>query len=143
MQLSDENRTTLTLGDLLIETPAGWVPVRELAAMRETDGPNQILRENGSRRVVVPGNTDGRVDMVAVVEQIRAVNAAAEMPEGYTATREGTFQAQEEASRTIALLSLISMGMVFAILFNPYKSAVCALIIMGSVPLALIESVAA
>lgn len=143
MRLSDENRTTQALGDLLIETPGGWVPVRELAEVRETDGPNQILRENGSRRVVVLGNTDGQVDMAAVVEQIRAVIATTELPEGYTATLEGTFQAQEEASRTIALLSLVSLSMVFAILFSRYKSTVCALIIMGSVPLALIGSVAA
>lgn len=143
MRLSDEYRTTQALGDLLIETPAGWVPVRELAEVRETDGPNQILRENGSRRVVVLGNTDGKVDMAGVVEQIRAVLATAELPEGYTATLEGTFQAQEEASRTIALLSLVSLAMVFAILFSRYKSTVCALIIMGSVPLALIGSVAA
>ena len=143
MRLADENRTTQALADLLIETPAGWVPVRELAEVRETDGPNQILREGGSRRLVVLGNTDGRVDMAAVVAEIRAVIAAANLPEGYTATLEGTFQAQEEASRTIALLSLVSLGMVFAILFSRYKSTVCALIIMGSVPLALIGSVAA
>jgi HME family heavy-metal exporter len=143
MRLSDENRTTQALGDLLIETPAGWVPVRELAEVRETDGPNQILRENGSRRVVVLGNTDGQVDMAAVVKQIRATIAAADLPVGYTATLEGTFQAQEEASRTIALLSLVSLAMIFAILFSRYKSTVCALIIMGSVPLALIGSVAA
>jgi len=143
MRLSVENRTTQSLGDLLIETPGGWVPVRELADLRETDGPNQILRENGSRRVVVLGNTDGQVDMAKVVEQIRAVIATTELPEGYTATLEGTFQAQEEASRTIALLSLVSLSMVFAILFSRYKSTVCALIIMGSVPLALIGSVAA
>lgn len=143
MRLSNENRTTQALGDLLIETPGGWVPVRELAEVRETDGPNQILRENGSRRVVVLGNTDGKVDMAAVVEQIRAVISNTELPEGYTAALEGTFQAQEEASRTIALLSLVSLSMVFAILFSRYKSTVCALIIMGSVPLALIGSVAA
>ena len=143
MRLADENRTTQALGDLLIETPAGWVPVRELAEVRETDGPNQILREGGSRRLVVLGNTDGQVDMAAVVAEIRAVIAGADLPEGYTANLEGTFQAQEEASRTIALLSLVSLGMVFAILFSRYKSTVCALIIMGSVPLALIGSVAA
>ena len=143
LRLSDASRTTEGLGDLLIETPSGWVPVREMAEVRETDGPNQILREGGSRRVVVLGNTDGRVDMAAVVAQIRAVIASAELPEGYTATLEGTFQAQEEASRTIGLLSLVSLGMVFAILYSRYRSTVCALIIMGSVPLALIGSVAA
>ncbi len=143
MRLPDESRTTQALGDLLIETPSGWVPVRELAEVTETDGPNQILRENGSRRIIVLANTDGQVDMAGVVSQIRGILAEADLPEGYTASLEGTFQAQEEASRTIALLSLISLGMVFAILYSRYKSAVCALIIMGSVPLALIGSVAA
>jgi CzcA family heavy metal efflux pump len=143
MRLSDANRTTQALGDMLIETPAGWVQVRELADVRETDGPNQILRENGARRLVVLGNTNGQVDMAAVVAQIRAVIDSSRFPEGYSATLEGTFQAQEEASRTIALLSLVSLGMVFAILFSRYKSTVCALIIMGSVPLALIGSVTA
>ncbi|ESW60396.1 MAG: multidrug transporter AcrB [Rhodobacter sp. CACIA14H1] len=143
MRLPDESRTTQALGDLLIETPSGWVPVRELAEVTETDGPNQILRENGSRRIIVLANTDGQVDMAGVVSQIRSILAEADLPEGYTASLEGTFQAQEEASRTIALLSLISLGMVFAILYSRYQSAVCALIIMGSVPLALIGSVAA
>ena len=143
MRLADENRTTQALGDLLIETPSGWVPVRQLAEVKETDGPNQILRENGSRRIIVLGNTDGKVDTAAVVAEIRAVIAAADLPEGYTATLEGTFQAQEEASRTIGLLSLVSLALVFSILFSRYKSTVCALIIMGSVPLALIGSVAA
>ncbi len=143
MRLAENQRTTQALGDLLIETPAGWVPVRELAEVRETDGPNQILRENGRRRVVVLGNTDGRVDTADVVAQIRAVIASAELPPGFSATLEGTFQAQEEASRTIGLLSLVSLGMVFAILYSRYRSTVCALIIMGSVPLALIGSVAA
>ncbi|WP_430389799.1 efflux RND transporter permease subunit [Blastomonas fulva] len=143
MRLHDESRTTQALGDLLIETPSGWVPVRELAEVTETDGPNQILRENGSRRIIVLANTDGQVDMAAVVAQIRAILAETKLPQSYTASLEGTFQAQEEASRTIALLSLISLGMVFTILYSRYKSAVCALIIMGSVPLALIGSVAA
>ncbi|WP_435259442.1 efflux RND transporter permease subunit [Thioclava sp. FR2] len=143
MRLPDESRTTEGLRNLLIETPSGWIPISELAEVTETDGPNQILRENGSRRIIVLANTDGQVDMAAVVAQIRDILAEADLPEGYTASLEGTFQAQEEASRTIAFLSLISLGMVFAILHSRYKSAVCALIIMGSVPLALIGSVAA
>ncbi|MCZ0963807.1 efflux RND transporter permease subunit [Paracoccus benzoatiresistens] len=143
MRLAEDRRTTQALGDLLIETPAGWVPVRQLAEVRETDGPNQILRENGRRRLVVLGNTDGTVDMAKVVAEIRAIIADANLPTGFSATLEGTFQAQEEASRTIGLLSLVSLGMVFAILYSRYRSAVCALIIMGSVPLALIGSVAA
>ncbi|KTR08304.1 multidrug transporter AcrB [Aureimonas ureilytica] len=143
MRLGDTERTTGALGDLLIETPAGWVPVRELAEVRETDGPNQILRENGQRRVVVLANASGDANMAEVIERIRAEVASAALPPGFSTSLEGTFQAQEEASRTIGLLSLVSLAMIFAILYSRYRSAVFTLIILGSIPLALIGSVAA
>ena len=143
VRLPEAMRTTEGLAGLLIETPQGWVPVRALAEVRESDGPNQIQREGGRRRLVVFANTEGGSDMGAIVAAIRAQLAATALPQGVFATLEGTFQAQEEASRTIALLSLISLLMVFAILYSRYRSAVLALIVMGSVPLALIGSVAA
>lgn len=143
MRLPNERRTTQQLADLLIETPAGRVPAHQIADIRETDGPNQILRENGRRRIVVFANTDGRRDMAEIVRQIRGKIAAANLPQGQHASLEGSFQAQEEASRTIAALSLVSLGMILAILYSRYRSVVLALIVMGSVPLALIGSVAA
>jgi Cu/Ag efflux pump CusA len=143
MRLPDSLRTTQALADMLIETPSGWVPVRQLADVQETDGPNQILRENGKRRIVVLANSDGRTDMAKIVADIRGLVAATTLPQGYFTSFEGTFQAQEEATRTIGLLSAISLAMVFAILYSRYRSTLFALIIMGSVPLALIGSVAA
>jgi CzcA family heavy metal efflux pump len=143
MRLPDSLRTTQALGDMLIETPLGWVPVRQLADVQETDGPNQILRENGKRRIVVLANSDGRTDMAQIVADIRKSVAASQLPQGYFTSFEGTFQAQEEATRTIGILSAISLAMVFAILYSRYRSTLFALIIMGSVPLALIGSVAA
>ncbi len=143
MRLPDALRTTQALGDMLIETPLGWVPVRQLADVQETDGPNQILRENGKRRIVVLANSDGKTDMAQIVADIRKSVAASQLPQGYFTSFEGTFQAQEEATRTIGILSAISLAMVFAILYSRYRSTLFALIIMGSVPLALIGSVAA
>ncbi len=143
MRLPDSLRTTQALGDMLIETPLGWVPVRQLADVQETDGPNQILRENGKRRIVVLANSDGKTDMAQIVADIRKSVAASQLPQGYFTSFEGTFQAQEEATRTIGILSAISLAMVFAILYSRYRSTLFALIIMGSVPLALIGSVAA
>ncbi len=143
MRLPDQMRTTQALADMLIETPLGWVPVRQLAEVRETDGPNQILRENGKRRIVVLANSDGKTDMAKIVADIRALVAKSQLPQGYFTSFEGTFQAQEEATRTIGVLSAISLAMVFAILYSRYRSTLFALIIMGSVPLALIGSVAA
>ena len=142
-RLDDRLRTTQALGDMLVETPYGWVPARQIADVRETDGPNQIQRENGKRRIVVFANAAPGADMGRIIAAIRSRLADAKLPQGYFASLEGSFQAQEEASRTIGLLSLISLGLVFALLYSRYRSAIFAAIIMGGVPLALIGSVAA
>jgi HME family heavy-metal exporter len=143
MRLPDRLRTTQKLGELLIETPVGWIPARQIADIRETEGPNQILRENGRRRVVVLANTDGRSDTAAIVSAIRQELASATRPEGFFTQLEGTFQAQEEATRMIGALSVLSLGMILAILYSRYRSTALALIIMGNIPLALIGSVIA
>jgi len=143
VRLDESRRTTEALKDLLIETAAGWVPLKQIADVREGDGPNQILRENGRRRLVVLANSDGKRDMTAIIADIRREIAIAQLPTGVSASLEGTFQAQEESMRTIGALSLISLGLVFAILYSRYRSALFAAIIMGSVPLALIGSVIA
>jgi HME family heavy-metal exporter len=143
MRLPDSRRTTQGLGDLLLETPRGWIPARQIAEIKETDGPNQILRENGRRRIVVLANSDGKADMADIVTATRRIMSETRLPEGMSASLEGTFQAQEHAARTIGLLSLVSLSLIFAILYSRYRSAILALIIMGSVPLALIGSVAA
>lgn len=143
LRLQDERRTTQGLGDLLIQSPVGWIPVRQVADIVETDGPNQILRENGKRRVVVLANVDGAADMAAVVADIRRIVASSTLPAGFFTSLEGTFQAQEESMRTIGLLSLISLAMIFAVLYSRYRSVLFVAIIMSSVPLALIGSVAA
>jgi HME family heavy-metal exporter len=143
VRLSDRMRTTQGLADLLIETPAGWIPLRQVAEVKETDGPNQILRENTKRRIVVLANSDGDRDMAAIIADMRRELASTKLPTGFFTALEGTFQAQEESMRTIAGLSLISLGMIFAILYSRYRSVLFALIIMGSVPLALIGSVLA
>ncbi len=143
VRLPDRMRTTQGLADLLIESPAGWIPLRQVAEVKETDGPNQILRENTKRRIVVLANSDGVRDMAAIIADMRRELATTKLPTGFFTTLEGTFQAQEESMRTIAGLSLISLAMIFAILYSRYRSVLFALIIMGSVPLALIGSVLA
>jgi heavy-metal exporter, HME family len=65
------------------------------------------------------------------------------LPQGYTTSLEGTFQAQEEAMLRIGVLSLISLSTIFIVLYSRYRSAVLALIIMATIPMALIGSVVA
>ena len=143
MRLSDKDRGTTGLGDLLIATPVGHVPLRFIADVAETDGPNQVLRENGARRIAVFGNGDGARDMAAIIADIRRVVAESPLPQGYRTSLEGTFQAQEEAALRIGALSLVSLAMVFVVLYSRYQAVSLALIIMGNIPLALIGSVIA
>ncbi|MEQ1653563.1 MAG: efflux RND transporter permease subunit [Hyphomicrobium sp.] len=142
LRLSDEDRSTRALGEMLLESPAGRIPLSSVAEVVETDGPNQILRENGRRRIAVLANTDGS-DLARIVEDIRREVAAAKFPQGYFTSLEGQFQAQEEASQLIAGLSMVSLALIFLVLYTRYQSGVLALIIMGNVPLALIGSAAA
>ena len=142
VRLPDEARDIQGLSNILIDTPHGKVPLSQIASIEESDGPNQIGRENSRRRIVIAANTDGS-DMAAIIEQIRAVLDQQTMPEGYFVSLEGQFQAQEAASKLIAGLSLISLALIFMVLYSRYKSAVLAAMIMANIPMALIGSVVA
>ena len=143
MRISDANRSTTGLEDLLVPTPMGFVPLRKLATIEEGDGPNQILRENGQRRIVVSANGDGARDMAAIVADVRRIVAETSLPRGYVTALEGTFKAQEEASVVIGILSLVSLALIFMVLYQRYQSPVLAAIILANIPLGLIGSVIA
>ena len=142
LRLPDAERGQRGLQNLLIETPRGRVPLSALATVEEGDGPNQISRENTRRRIVLSANGDGG-DLGKLVERIRAEVAASALPTGYSVALEGQFQAQEQASRLIAVLSLVSLGTMFLVLYSRYRSATLALMIMSNIPLALVGSVVA
>ncbi|MDX2205414.1 MAG: efflux RND transporter permease subunit [Hyphomicrobiaceae bacterium] len=143
MRLSDASRSTAGLGDILIATPSGMIPLRLVASIAEIEGPSQIQREAMRRRIVVMANTGPHADMGQIAGEIRRILAATPLPQGYTVALEGTFQAQEAAARMILALALVSMALIFLILYQRYASAVLALIVMGNIPLALVGSVAA
>ncbi|MSO94008.1 MAG: efflux RND transporter permease subunit [Rhodospirillales bacterium] len=142
VRLNDADRTRAGLDNLLIDTPVGRVPLRALATVEDSTGPNQIIRENGLRRIAILANTDGS-DMAAITKGIEAAVAAMKMPPKYLASIEGNYKAQQEATFRIAVLSLISMALIFTILYTRYNSTALSLIIMTNVPLSLIGSVVA
>lgn len=143
IRLTDEARTTQALADLLIETPGGAIPLSQLASVQETDGPNQINRENGKRRIVVQANLAPGANLSAITADIRAAMAEVPAPTGGFYALEGQFEAQAEATATIGGLTLVSFALIFALLYSRYRSVALALIVMGGVPMALIGSVIA
>jgi len=142
LRLADADRTPQDLQRLMLDTPAGRVPLSSLASIEESDGPNQIGRENGRRRIVVYANTDGS-NMARIIGDVRKAVAGATLPGGYFVSIEGQFQAQEQAQRLIAGLSLASLALIFLVLYSRYRSAVLAAVIMGNIPFALVGSVLA
>ncbi|HWS75984.1 MAG TPA: efflux RND transporter permease subunit [Quisquiliibacterium sp.] len=140
LRLPEGARGLQGLADVLVETPHGRVPLGRLAAIEEGDGPNQISRDDGRRRIVISANAQGRA-LSEIVADVRSVIDATRLPEGYFVTLGGQFQAQEEASRLIGGLAAVSAILVFLVLHSRYRSGVLALLVMANVPLALVGSV--
>jgi Cu/Ag efflux pump CusA len=142
LRVDDADRTPEGLRALLIETPGGHVPLRLVADVEETDGPNQVSRDNGQRRIVVSANSDG-TNLANLIPEVRRAMAELPLPEGYFLSLEGQFQAQEQATRLIGLLSLVSLTLIFLVLYSRYRSTALSLMILANVPLALVGSVIA
>jgi CzcA family heavy metal efflux pump len=132
-----------TVGDLLVDTPAGSrVPLRSLARIQRDTGPNQILREQVERKIVVQCNVAGR-DVTGVVQDIqKLVNPILSATPGYRVEYAGQFESAAEAGRT---LTLVSLGVVIGIgflLHLAFRSVRDAALVMLNLPLALIGGVA-
>jgi len=140
LKLPETARTAQGLADVLIATPSGHIPLSAIASIEEGDGPNQISRDDGKRRIVLSANAQGR-PLSDIVADIRAQIAQTRWPEGYFATLGGQFQAQEEASRLIGALSLVSLALMFLVLYSRYQCVRLPLIIMVNIPLALVGAV--
>ena len=142
LRLPDTQRNAQALAGLLIETPGGPLPLSQLAVIEDSDGPNQISRDNSRRRIVILANTAER-PLSDVIADVREKMAEMKLPQGYFTAMEGQFQAQEAASTKIAWLALISLALIFLVLYGRYRSTVLALMIMGNIPLALVGAVIA
>ena len=132
------------IADVIFDTPTGQrVALSQLARIVTSRGPNTVSRENVQRKIVVQANVAGR-DLGGTVEEIRqAVAAQVTLPTGYHVEYGGQFEAQEESTRTLAALSLISVAAIFLILFAEFRSARTASLVMANLPLALIGGVVA
>lgn len=142
LRLSDDQRTPEALARTLIDTPAGQVPLSAIATIGLTDGPNQVMRENGRRRLVLYANAEN-VDVSELLQQVRAVVAATPLPEDSFISLEGQFLAQEQSMQLVAALALLSFVLIALVLYMRYQSAVLAAIILSTMPMALLGSVVA
>lgn len=145
VKLQGSDRLNLDmLGDILLDCPDGnKVPLSYLSDIKSTTGPNTINRENVSRKLVVSCNVAGG-ELSKTVEQIReAVNSNIQLPGGYHIEYGGQFESEERASRTILIVSVFSILLIFILLYGEFKNAVQASTVLINLPLALIGGVIA
>ena len=130
------------VNDLMIDTPSGErIPLSYVADVVSTMGPNSVSRENVKRKIVISANTSGR-DLRGVVNDIRErIDAEVKLPEGYHVEFGGQFESEEAASRTLFLASLMSIVVIFLLIYTEFKNAAQSGVILLNLPLALIGGV--
>ncbi|MCC6279905.1 MAG: efflux RND transporter permease subunit [Saprospiraceae bacterium] len=117
------------------------IPLTYVADIVSTSGPNTINRENVQRKVVVSVNVSGRDQKSAVTDIQTAISQSVQMPEGYRIEYGGQFESEAEASRTLLMASLLSLVIVFLLLYTEFGSVPLATVILLNLPLALIGGV--
>lgn len=122
---------------------ARTVPLRELATLANSEGPNQINHENGKRRIVVTANVRDR-DLGGFVGELqRAINQKVQVPNGYWVEYGGSFEQLISASQRLAIVVPVTLLLIFALLFWAFGSVKDAAIVFSGVPLALTGGVLA
>ena len=125
-----------------IELPSGeFIRIGDLANVRVSHAPETITRENASRMLVTQANITGG-NLSGTANRLRQmVNEQVDLSGGYVINFEGQFQQEEEASRTILLVSLLSLILIFLALHIEFRSAGQSLLIMLNLPLALVGGI--
>ena len=124
-------------------TTALTVPLGQLATFSLGEGPNQISRENGKRRVVVTANVRDR-DIASVVNDARAeIEAQVRLPAGYWLSWGGQFENLALARQRLAIVVPACFVLIFLLLTSALGSARDALLVFSAVPLALTGGVLA
>ncbi len=136
------NNNIENIKNTLIDTYSGQkVPLYYVADIISTTGPNTINRENVQRKIVISANVSGR-DQRSVVEDIKKkINQSIKLPDEYRIEYGGQFESEAEASKTLLVMSLFSLLIIFLLLYLEFKDFKISSIVLINLPLALIGGI--
>ena len=143
VRFNGQNRGNIErIRNALFDTPFGpKVPLSQLADVVYEKGPNTISRENVQRKIVVQANVSDR-DLRSVIDDIQErLEKNVSFPQGYYVEFGGQFESEQEATRLLTLLSLVSITAICLILYMEFGAFRPALFIMVNLPLALIGGI--
>lgn len=142
VRVNDESRGGIErIGDLMIDAGERKIPLDYVAHVVSAGGPNTINRENVSRKVVISANVSGG-DLRGIVEAIREkIDREVVLPEGYHIEYGGQFESEQAASQKLMLTSVLSIIIIFLLLYNQFRSMKQSAVVLLNLPLALIGGV--
>ena len=142
VKVDDASRRTMDdIRNLTADAAGAKIPFSEIAEIRSAAGPNTINRENVSRKIVISANVAGR-DLQGVVDDIRRiVGEKITLPEGYRIEYGGQFESAQAASRTLLITSIMSIAVIFLLLFAQFRDLTQSAVVLLNLPLALIGGV--
>ncbi|HEX9112829.1 MAG TPA: efflux RND transporter permease subunit, partial [Nitrospirota bacterium] len=143
VRLPEEKRNSLeAIANLLVTTKTGAnVPLGQLAEVKLIEGPLQISRQDGERRIGIEMNITGRDIGSFVAEAKRKIKEQVKLPAGYYLTWGGQFENQQRAMHKLMIIGPVAVGMILLLLYVSFRSVRLALLVISNLPFALIGGV--
>lgn len=143
VRLSDDSRADISnIRSLYVTLPSGnQIPLEQIADVQYEDGPMQISRDDGKRRIVVGFNVRGR-DVGSIVREIEEkLQAKLELPAGYYVTYGGQFENLVDANKRLSIAVPIALALILVLLYFTFRSLQQSLLIFTAIPLSAIGGV--
>ncbi len=143
VRLPEEKRNSLeAIKNLLITTKTGMdIPLEQLAEVKMIEGPVQISRQDGVRRIGVEMNISGRDIGGFVAEAKQKIKEQVKLPAGYYLTWGGQFENQQRAMNKLMIIGPVAIGMIMLLLYLNFRSIRLSLLVISNLPFALIGGI--
>ncbi|MCC7430361.1 efflux RND transporter permease subunit [bacterium] len=140
--LEENHRNTLeAISNILVSTPQGYkLPLSTFAEIYTEEGPSQVSRENGKRKVTVELNVDG-VDIGTFVEKAQEKLKKLNLPTGYFLEWGGQFENQQRANNRMMVILPITFVLIFVLLFITFGSVKSSVLVLMNLPFSLVGGV--
>jgi cobalt-zinc-cadmium resistance protein CzcA len=135
-------KNTEVIRNILVASPDNvMIPLSELAEIDVKEGPAEITRDNGKRRIVIQGNVRGR-DIESFVNELKSkISSQLKLPPGYVVEYGGTFKNLESARQRLLIAVPVSLFFIFALLFVTFNSVKQGLLVFSGIPFAVVGGI--
>jgi len=143
VRMPEEKRNSIeTIENILVPTKTGMnIPLAQLADIKMIEGPVQISRQDGIRRIGIEMNISGRDIGSFVAEAKQKIKESVQLPAGYYLTWGGQFENQQRAMNKLMIIGPIATGLILLLLFVTFKSLRLAFLVISNLPFALIGGI--